>query len=161
MNFIINNKNQTYENYDTGITNYENYQNYDNLSMAAGVWINTNYDFNLNDSVKVQPTQNNTYETSIEQNKVETLILPLNLTLQEKKVDENKYLLEYNELKNQIKILKGEIAVSKTIERNIVKTVDNSQEILVLKQEIERLKINDINFESYNWGLGINKTSNI
>ena len=150
--YIINNQNQTYENYDTGITNYENYQNYENLNIDTNIGTNTNYDFNINELVEAQQTQNNTTKTtSIQQNQMETLTLPLNLQPQEKKVDENKYLSEIAELKNQIKILNEQITIlkTKTVEKTIVKTVDNSQEILALKQEIERLKNNEKIFESY------------
>ena len=150
--YIINNQNQTYENYDTGITNYENYQNYENLNIDTNIGTNTNYDFNINELVEAQQTQNNTTKTtSIQQNQMETLTLPLNLQPQEKKVDENKYLSEIAELKNQIKILNEQITIlkTKTVEKTVVKTVDNSQEILALKQEIERLKNNEKIFESY------------
>jgi len=152
VDYIINNQNQTYENYDTGITNYENYQNYENLNIDTNIGTNTNYDFNINELVEAQQTQNNTTKTtSIQQNQMETLTLPLNLQPQEKKVDENKYLSEITELKNQIKILNEQITIlkTKTVEKTIVKTVDNSQEILALKQEIERLKNNEKIFESY------------
>ena len=85
--YIINNQNQTYENYDTGITNYENYQNYENLNIDTNIGTNTNYDFNINELVEAQQTQNNTTKTtSIQQNQMETLTLPLNLQPQEKKV---------------------------------------------------------------------------
>ena len=150
--YIINNQNQTYENYDTGITNYENYQNYENLNIDTNIGTNTNYDFNINELVEAQQTQNNTTKTtSIQQNQMETLTLPLNLQPQEKKVDENKYLSEIAELKNQIKILNEQITIlkTKTVEKTIVKTVDNSQEILLLKQEIERLKKIQITYENY------------
>jgi hypothetical protein len=150
--YIINNQNQTYENYDTGITNYENYQNYENLYIDTNIGTNTNYDFNINELVEAQQTQNNTTKTtSIQQNQMETLTLPLNLQPQEKKIDENKYLSEIAELKNQIKILNEQITIlkTKTVEKTVVKTVDNSQEILALKQEIERLKNNEKNFEIY------------
>ena len=82
---------------------------------------------------------------------METLTLPLRLSQREKKVDENKYLLEIEALKNQIKILKEEITIlkTKTVEKTVVKTVDNSKEILILKQEIERLKKIEIYFENY------------
>ena len=78
--------------------------------------------------------------------------------IQAPKVDNSKYLAEIEELKNQIKILKEEntILKTKTVEKTIVKTIDNSAEILLLKQEIERLKkqleqyINiKITFENY------------
>ena len=154
-NYIISNENQTYENYDTGITNYQNYQTYENINYDNNnnniTTTNTNYDYNLNGAVEVQQTQNNTYETSIKTNEMETLTLPLRLSQREKKVDENKYLLEIEALKNQIKILKEEITIlkTKTVEKTVVKTVDNSKEILILQQEIERLKKIEIYFENY------------
>ena len=140
-NYIISNENQTYENYDTGITNYQNYENYENINLDTNnnniiETTNTNYDYNLNGAVEVQQTQNNTYETTIKTNEMETLTLPLRLSQREKKVDENKYLLEIEALKNQIKILKEEITIlkTKTVEKTVVKTVDNSKEILILQQ---------------------------
>ena len=152
-NYIISNENQTYENYDTGITNYQTYENinYDNNNNIITTNNNTNYDYNLNTPVEVQQTQNNTYETTIKTNEMETLTLPLRLSQREKKVDENKYLLEIEALKNQIKILKEEITILKTkkVEKTVVKTVDNSKEILILQQEIERLKKIEIYFENY------------
>ena len=146
-----NTENQTYENYDYGTTNYDNYQTYENLNIDTNTNtnINTNYDFNFNGTVE---NQTNTYEAAIQTPQMETLTLSLTYTPPpEKKIDENKYLLEITQLKNQIKILQEQITIlkTKTVEKTIVKTVDNSQEILLLKQEIERLKKIQITYESY------------
>ena len=155
-NFITSNtENQTYETYDYGATtNYENYQTYENINIDTNtntnnVNTNTNYDFNLNSTVE---NQTNTYEAAIQTPQMETLTLSLTYTPPpEKKIDENKYLSEIAQLKNQIKILQEQITIlkTKTVEKTIVKTVDNSQEILLLKQEIERLKKIQITYESY------------
>ena len=146
-NYVTTAENQTYENYDYG--NYENYQNYENINIDTNT--NTNYDFNLNNAVEVQQTQTNTYETTIQTPQVETLTLSLAPSPQEPKIDESKYLNEIAQLKNQIKILKEQITILKTqtVEKTIVKTTDNSSEILLLKKEIERLKAIQINFENY------------
>ena len=146
-NYVTTAENQTYEKYDYG--NYENYQNYENINIDANT--NTNYDFNLNNAVEVQQTQTNTYETTIQTPQVETLTLSLAPSPQEPKIDESKYLNEIAQLKNQIKILKEQITILKTqtVEKTIVKTTDNSSEILLLKKEIERLKAIQINFENY------------
>ena len=146
-----NTENQTYENYDYGTTNYDNYQTYENLNIDTNTNtnINTNYDFNFNGTVE---NQTNTYEAAIQTPQMETLTLSLTYTPPpEKKIDENKYLLEIAQLKNQIKILQEQITIlkTKTVEKTIVKTVDNSQEILLLKQEIERLKKIQITYENY------------
>ena len=143
--------NQTYENYDYGATtnyeNYGNYQTYENVNYDTNA--NANYDFNLNNAVEVQQTQTNTYEaTTIQTPKIETetLTLSLNLKPQEQPkspfIDNKKYLIEIEQLKNQIKILKEEntILKTKTIEKTIVQKTDNSGEVLLLRQEIERLK---------------------
>ena len=151
-NFITTNtENQTYENYDFGTTNYDNYQTYENINIDTNTNVNTNtnYDFNFNGAVE---NQTNTYEAAIQTPQMETLTLSLTYTPPpEKKIDENKYLLEIAQLKNQIKILQEQITIlkTKTVEKTIVKTVDNSQEILLLKQEIERLKKIQITYESY------------
>ena len=151
-NFITTNtENQTYENYDFGTTNYDNYQTYENINIDTNTNVNTNtnYDFNFNGTVE---NQTNTYEAAIQTPQMETLTLSLTYTPPpEKKIDENKYLLEIAQLKNQIKILQEQITIlkTKTVEKTIVKTVDNSQEILLLKQEIERLKKIQITYESY------------
>ena len=146
-----NTDNQTYENYNYG-TNYENnYQTYENVNIDTNINTNTNYDYNLNEIVETKQNQINTYEAAIQTPEMETLTLPLNLMPQEKKIDENKYLSEIARLKNQIKILEEEITIlkTKTVEKTVVKTVDNSNEILLLKQEIQRLKNIQINFENY------------
>ena len=160
--YITGTENQTYENYDYNNTvNYQNYQTYENINIDT----NPNYDYNLNNAVEINKTEMNTYTTTIQTPKIEemeTLTLPLALNLQPQiqapKVDNSKYLAEIEELKNQIKILKEEntILKTKTVEKTIVKTIDNSAEILLLKQEIERLKkqleqyINiKITFENY------------
>ena len=160
--YINGTENQTYENYDYNNTaNYQNYQTYENINIDT----NPNYDYNLNNAVEINKTEMNTYKTTIQTPKIEemeTLTLPLALNLQPQiqapKVDNSKYLAEIEELKNQIKILKEEntILKTKTVEKTIVKTIDNSAEILLLKQEIERLKkqleqyINiKITFENY------------
>ncbi len=151
-NFITTNtENQTYENYDFGTTNYDNYQTYENINIDTNTNVNTNtnYDFNFNGAVE---NQTNTYEAAIQTPQMETLTLSLTYTPPpEKKIDENKYLLEIAQLKNQIKILQEQITIlkTKTVEKTIVKTVDNSQEILLLKQEIERLKKIQITYENY------------
>ena len=57
-------------------------------------------------------------------------------------IDESKYLLEIERLKNQIKILQEENYTLK--QKTVITTTttnDNSGEILLLKQEIERLKL--------------------
>ena len=144
--------NQTYENYDYG-NNYQNYQTYENVNIDTNAYTNTNatYDYNLNNAVEVQQTETKTYETTVKTPQTETLTLSLALSPQQPKVDENKYLAEIAQLKNQIKILQEQITIlkSKTVEKTIVKTVDNSSEILLLKKEIERLKSIQINFENY------------
>ena len=150
-NFITTNtENQTYENYDYGATtNYENYQTYENVNIDTNTNTNTNYDFNLNGVIE---SQTNTYEAAIQTPQMETLTLPLTYTPPpEKKIDENKYLLEIAQLKNQIKYLQEQITIlkTKTVEKTVVKTVDNSKEILLLKQEIERLRKIEIAYESY------------
>ncbi|MBP5694402.1 MAG: TLD domain-containing protein, partial [Bacilli bacterium] len=143
--------NQTYENYDYGATtnyeNYGNYQTYENVNYDTNA--NANYDFNLNNAVEVQQTQTNTYEaTTIQTPKIETETLTLSLTLKPQEqpkspfIDNKKYLIEIEQLKNQIRILKEEntILKTKTIEKTIVQKTDNSGEVLLLRQEIERLK---------------------
>ena len=141
----------TYENYDYSATNnnYENYQTYDNTNYNYDTNINTNetYDFNLNNAIEVQQTQTqtNTYETTkIPTTKMETITLSLTLKpqVQEQVVDNKKYLIEIEQLKNQIRILKEEntILKTKTIEKTKVITKDQSGEILLLRQEIEKLK---------------------
>ena len=128
-------ENQTYENYDIG--NYENYQTtYENANIET----NTNYDYNynINNAVEVQQTHENTYtETKIETPQMETITLPLAPNPQ---IDESKYLLEIEQLKNEIKILREENYILKQ-QKTVVSTNDQSGEILLLKQEIERLRL--------------------
>ena len=150
----------TYENYDYSATNnYENYQTYDNTNINYNydtnidTNINTNatYDFNLNNAVQVQQTQatTSTYETTkIPKTKTEIITLSLTLKPQVQEqpktpfIDNKKYLIEIEQLKNQIRILKEEntILKTKTIEKTKVITKDQSSEIMLLRQEIERLK---------------------
>ena len=87
----------------------------------------------------------NTYETTVQTPQMETLTLPLSLNQVQAiipKTDDKKYLEEIEKLKTQIKILREEntILKTKTVEKTIVTKTDNSNEILLLKQEIERLK---------------------
>lgn len=156
--FTTTTQNETYTNtnYDFGTTttNYDNYQTYDNLNIDTNlntlntyntVNTNTNYDYNLSNAVEVQQTQMNTYETTIQTPQMETLTLPLALNQVQAvipKTDDKKYLEEIEKLKTQIKILREEntILKTKTVEKTIVTKTDNSNEILLLKQEIERLK---------------------
>ena len=129
-------ENQTYENnYDLNLNNYQTYETTETT--------NTNYDYNYNydlnnlNTVNVQQTQENTYTTTeVQSPQVETLTLPLAPS----PVDENKYLLEIEQLKNEIKLLREEnyTLKQKTV---ITTTTDQSGEILLLKQEIERLKL--------------------
>ena len=129
----------TYETYDT-TTNYDNYQNYQTYE-TTNIDTNTNYDYNLNNAVEVQQTQtqeNTTYTTT----NMETLTLPLapepQIT-QVQQVDVSKYLLEIEQLKNQIKLLQEENYSLK--QKTVITTPDQSGEVLLLKQEIERLKL--------------------
>ena len=159
--FTTTTQNETYTNtnYDFGTTttNYDNYQTYDNLNIDTNLNTlntldtfntlntNTNYDYNLNNAVEVQQTQMNTYETTVQTPQMETLTLPLSLNQVQAiipKTDDKKYLEEIEKLKTQIKILREEntILKTKTVEKTIVTKTDNSNEILLLKQEIERLK---------------------
>ena len=159
--FTATTQNETYTNtnYDFGTTttNYDNYQTYDNLNIDTNLNTlntldtfntlntNTNYDYNLNNAVEVQQTQMNTYETTVQTPQMETLTLPLSLNQVQAiipKTDDKKYLEEIEKLKTQIKILREEntILKTKTVEKTIVTKTDNSNEILLLKQEIERLK---------------------
>ena len=131
-------ENQTYENYNID-TNYENYQtNYDTTQVET----TNNYDYsnyNLNNAVEVQQTQENTYtQTQVTVPQTETLTLPLAPSPQ---IDESKYLLEIEQLKNEIKILREENYLLKQQKITITTTTDQSGEILLLKQEIERLKL--------------------
>ena len=145
-------QNQTYETYDTG-TNYENYQTYENLNIDTNTNINTNYEYNYNNAIEVQqaPVQEQTQvqaqeyttttTTNVQTQNLESLTLPL---IPNQQIDENKYLLEIEQLKNQIKLLQQEnyILKQKTVEKTVITTNnDQSGEILLLKQEIERLKL--------------------
>jgi len=131
-------ENQTYENYD-----FNNYQTYENTNTNTNIeTTNTNYDYNYDlnnlNTVEVQQTQENTYTTTEVQNpQVETLTLPL----APNPVDENKYLLEIEQLKNEIKLLREENYTLKQKTVITTTTTDQSGEILLLKQEIERLKL--------------------
>ena len=142
--------------YDYG-TNYNNYQtSYENIdyNVSASNNINTNYEINLNYNIQVESAQLNTYTTTVEKPKVETLTLLSNPQIQteikttqsqiqtQPQVDMSKYLVEIEQLKNQIKILreKNTILKTKTLEKTVITKTDNSGEILILKQEIERLK---------------------
>ena len=73
---------------------------------------------------------------------METLTLPLSpepQVNQIQQIDESKYLLEIEQLKNQIKLLEEENYTLK--QKTVITTPDQSGEILLLKQEIERLKL--------------------
>ena len=141
--------------YDT-TANYENYQTYENINFDANTNINTNtetvtnYDYNINNAVEVQPAQNNTFvqTTTQTQKETETLTLPLitepqpQPQIQYQQIDESKYLSEIERLKNQIKLLQEENYTLK--QKTVITTTtthDQSDEILLLKQEIERLKL--------------------
>ena len=126
----------TYETYDT-TANYDNYQTYETTNIDT----NTNYDYNINNAFEVQQAQtqeNTTYTTT----NMETLTLPLSpepQVNQIQQIDESKYLLEIEQLKNQIKLLEEENYTLK--QKTVITTPDQSGEILLLKQEIERLKL--------------------
>ena len=145
-------QNQAYETYDTG-ANYENYQTYENLNIDTNTNINTNYEYNYNNAIEVQqaPVQEQTQvqaqeyttttTTNVQTQNLESLTLPL---IPNQQIDENKYLLEIEQLKNQIKLLQQEnyILKQKTVEKTVITTNnDQSGEILLLKQEIARLKL--------------------
>ena len=73
---------------------------------------------------------------------METLTLPLAPEpqfTQIQQVDVSKYLLEIEQLKNQIKLLQEENYTLK--QKTVITPPDQSGEILLLKQEIERLKL--------------------
>ena len=76
---------QAYETtYDYG-TNYNNYQtSYENIdyNVSASNNINTNYKLNLNYNIQVESALLNTYTTTVEKPKVETLTLSLNPQIQ-------------------------------------------------------------------------------
>ena len=126
-------ENQTYQAYD--YDNSNTYQTYEN--------VNTNYDVNLNNAVEVQQTQTQTQiqtqENIITTPKVETLTIPLTYTPPPAvQVDNSQYLEEIEQLKNQIKILREENTILR--QKTVIQTNDQSGEIMLLKQEIERLK---------------------
>ena len=135
--------------YDT-TANYENYQTYENINFDTNTETVTNYDYNINNAVEVQPAQNNTFvqTTTQTQKETETLTLPLitepqpQPQIQYQQIDESKYLSEIERLKNQIKLLQDENYTLK--QKTVITTTttnDQSGEILLLKQEIERLKL--------------------
>ena len=133
--------------YDT-TANYENYQTYENINYDTNINTNTetvtNYDYNINNTVEIQPAQNTFVQTTTQtQKESETLTLPLITEPQPQiQIDESKYLLEIERLKNQIKLLQEENYTLK--QKTVITTTttnDNSGEILLLKQEIERLKL--------------------
>ena len=133
--------------YDT-TANYENYQTYENINYDTNINTNTetvtNYDYNINNAVEIQPAQNTFVQTTTQtQKESETLTLPLITEPQPQiQIDESKYLLEIERLKNQIKLLQEENYTLK--QKTVITTTttnDNSGEILLLKQEIERLKL--------------------
>ena len=145
--YTTNTDNQTYETaYDYGANYNTNYQTYENVDINTNTTTDVNYDLNLNNNVQYQ-SQINTYTTTIEKPKVETITLSLNPQIQTQiqptpQVDVSKYLSEIELLKNQIKILREEntILKTKTVEKTVITKADNSGEILILRQEIERLK---------------------
>ena len=135
--------------YDT-TANYENYQTYENINFDTNTETVTNYDYNINNAVEVQPAQNNTFvqTTTQTQKETETLTLPLitepqpQPQIQYQQIDESKYLSEIERLKNQIKLLQDENYTLK--QKTVITTTttnDHNGEILLLKQEIERLKL--------------------
>ena len=141
--------NQTYETTYDYNNNYNNYNNYNDYQTYENVDINTNTDTNINygidltNNVQVQQSELNTYTTTVETPKTETLTLTLNPQIQPKpQIDVSKYLAEIEQLKSQIKILREEntILKTKTVEKTVTTKIDNSGEILILKQEIERIK---------------------
>ena len=141
--------NQTYETTYDYSNNYNNYNNYNDYQTYENVDINTNTDTNINygidltNNVQVQQSELNTYTTTVETPKTETLTLTLNPQIQPKpQIDVSKYLAEIEQLKSQIKILREEntILKTKTVEKTVTTKIDNSGEILILKQEIERIK---------------------
>ena len=147
-------------NYETtydNTANYENYQTYENINYDATTNIDTtntetvtNYDYNITNAVEIPQVQNNTYveTTTTTQKETETLTLPLSPEPQPEpqpqyqQIDVSKYLLEIEQLKNQIKLLQEENYTLK--QKTVITTTttsDQSGEILLLKQEIERLKL--------------------
>ena len=149
--------NVNYETTYDNTANYENYQTYENINYdattnigAAGAETVTNYDYNITNAVEIPQVQNNTYveTTTTTQKETETLTLPLSPEPQPQpqpqyqQIDVSKYLLEIEQLKNQIKLLQEENYTLK--QKTVITTTnksDQSGEILLLKQEIERLKL--------------------
>ena len=138
--------NQTYEttyDYSNNYNNYNDYQTYENVDINTNTDTNINYGIDLTNNVEVQQSELNTYTTTVETPKTETLTLTLNPQIQPKpQIDVSKYLAEIEQLKSQIKILREEntILKTKTVEKTVTTKIDNSGEILILKQEIERIK---------------------
>ena len=138
--------NQTYEttyDYSNNYNNYNDYQTYENVDINTNTDTNINYGIDLTNNVLVQQSELNTYTTTVETPKTETLTLTLNPQIQPKpQIDVSKYLAEIEQLKSQIKILREEntILKTKTVEKTVTTKIDNSGEILILKQEIERIK---------------------
>ena len=138
--------NQTYEttyDYSNNYNNYNDYQIYENVDINTNTDTNINYGIDLTNNVQVQQSELNTYTTTVETPKTETLTLTLNPQIQPKpQIDVSKYLAEIEQLKSQIKILREEntILKTKTVEKTVTTKIDNSGEILILKQEIERIK---------------------
>ena len=147
--------NVNYETTYDNTANYENYQTYENINYDATTNIDTtntetvtNYDYNITNAVEIPQVQNNTYveTTTTTQKETETLTLPLSPEPQPQpqyqQIDVSKYLLEIEQLKNQIKLLQEENYTLK--QKTVITTTttsDQSGEILLLKQEIERLKL--------------------
>ena len=135
--------NQTYETTYDYSNNYNDYQTYENVDINTNTDTNINYGIDLTNNVQVQQSELNTYTTTVETPKTETLTLTLNPQIQPKpQIDVSKYLAEIEQLKSQIKILREEntILKTKTVEKTVTTKIDNSGEILILKQEIERIK---------------------
>lgn len=138
--------NQTYEttyDYSNNYNNYNDYQTYENVDINTNTDTNINYGIDLTNNVQVQQSELNTYTTTVETPKTETLTLTLNPQIQPKpQIDVSKYLAEIEQLKSQIKILREENTILKTksVEKTVTTKIDNSGEILILKQEIERIK---------------------
>lgn len=135
--------NQAYETTYDYSNNYNDYQTYENVDINTNTDTNINYELDLTNNVQVQQSELNTYTTTVETPKTETLTLTLNPQIQPKpQIDVSKYLAEIEQLKSQIKILKEEntILKTKTVEKTVTTKIDNSGEILILKQEIERIK---------------------
>ena len=132
-------ENQNYQTYDYN-NNYETYQNVD-----------TNIDLNLNTNTQVQQTQQNTtYTTKVTTPQIETLTIPLTYTPPpQPQVDNSQYLLEIEQLKNQIKLLREEntILKQKTVEKTVIQAPDQSGEIQLLKLRIQELLNNNKRLE--------------